>query len=208
MTLETPSYISEDISKTAGPEVVPATNPFEPAALRIDPVNDIELGAKKLIVSVCVRKPSAQEFFRTHHGVDFRMTVAIIEVKETREIYLVTPGISRELAAEIRLVELRVCMSRAGSIFIWAVPLPSSDGRENAWHVSSRAAATTAEKLWVRMSANMSAGSYDVRVAPASLPDPIWGDIEFSELLRLAFGNGKLIDSLEHPVIRSLQGQL
>jgi hypothetical protein len=47
-----------------------------------------------------------------------------------------------------------------------------------------------------------------VRVAPASLPDPIWGDIEFSELLRLAFGNGKLIDSLEHPVIRSLQGQL
>lgn len=208
MPIETPNYISEDTSKTTEPEAVSVPNPFEPAALRIDPVNDIELGAKKLIVSVSVRKPSPQEFFRTHPGVDFRMTVAIIEVKETREIYLVTPRISRELAAEIRLVELRVCMSRAGTIFIWAVPLPSSDGRENAWHTSCRAAATTAEKLWVRMSANMSAGSYDVRVAPASLPDPIWGDIEFSELLRLAFGNGKLIDSLEHSVIRSLQGQL
>ena len=187
----------------------PATpNPLDPESLRIDPVQDIELGAKKLVTSVDVRKPSPQDFFRTHPGADYRMLVAIVDLKGTREIYAVTPAVANLVPDEIKRVELRLYITRAGVIALWPVAVPTSDGRENAWHVSARFAAEAAETRWVRLKSNTPAGRYDVLAAPAGLPDPIWPEIEFAELLRLAFGGGKLIDSLDHPVIKSLKGQI
>lgn len=183
-------------------------NPFDPASLRIDPSQDIELGAKKLITSVDVRKPSPQDFFRTHPGADYRMLVAIVELKGTREIYAVVPAVANLIPDEIKRVELRLYITRAGVISLWPVAVPTSDGRENAWHTSARFAAEAAETRWVRLKSNTPAGRYDVLAAPVGLPDPIWPEIDFAELLRLAFGGGKLIDSLDHPVIKSLKGQI
>jgi hypothetical protein len=37
--------------------------------------------------------------------------------------------------------------------------------------------------------------------------EPVWPTATFKELLRIAFGNGRLIDSLEHPVIQRLLGK-
>jgi hypothetical protein len=57
------------------------------------------------------------------------------------------------------------------------------------------------------MTANMSAQSYDVHIAPSSAAEPIWPKKTLAELLQLAFGNGRLIDSLDHPVIQRLLGR-
>jgi hypothetical protein len=87
------------------------------------------------------------------------------------------------------------------------VTLPAPEGRENAWHTSARAAAERAEKDWVRMVANMGAGAYDVYIAPLGIPDPDWPEQTLRDLLKIAFGNGRLIDTLDHPVIQRLLGR-
>ena len=69
------------------------------------------------------------------------------------------------------------------------------------------AAAEYAEAKWVRMQANMQLGRYDVATSD-KIPDPVWPTITFREILEKAFGKDHLIDSLEHPVIRQLQGDV
>jgi hypothetical protein len=107
---------------------------------------------------------------------------------------------------EFRKVDMRVCTSRSGTVFLWPVPLPAADGRDNPWNMTARAAAEVAETKWARMSSNRSAGCYDTFVAPSNLPDPVWPEETLGDLLKVAFGNGRLIDNIGHPVIRRLQG--
>lgn len=181
-------------------------DPFDPAALRIDPALGGDLGVKKALLHVPVRKPNRQEFFRTNLNPEYKLQMAILELKEEREIYAVIPTIAAELLGETRSVEMRLCINRTGSVFLWPVPLPTPDGRENAWHQTARKAAENAEASWIRMGANMGAGCYDVVIAPEGLSDPQWPESTLKDLLQIAFGNGRLIDRADHPVIQRLRG--
>jgi hypothetical protein len=53
----------------------------------------------------------------------------------------------------------------------------------------------------------MSLGAYDVFEATGPFPEPQWPGIGFEELLRIAF-KGRYIDSLDHPVLRRLRGEI
>jgi hypothetical protein len=63
-----------------------------------------------------------------------------------------------------------------------------------------------AQKSWVRVSANMDVGGYDVLTATGTIPEPEWPGLSFAEILRIAFRH-KLIDSLDHPVLKKLRGE-
>ena len=153
-----------------------------------------------------VRKPSKQEFFRTPPDFEYRMPAAILELKEEDETYLLTPAVAAAVPLECRTVELRLCVARSGNLFMWPVPMPTPGGRENAWHTTARAAAIQAETKWIRLVANTAGGYYDIMVAPAGLADPVWPDKSLQELLKIAFGGGRLIDSTDHAVIQRLLG--
>ena len=165
------------------------------------------VGVKKKIITVPVRKPHRQSFVRVHPDESWRLETAVLEVKEERETYLVDPAIWSELPGEIVPKVLFTAINRQGVVFLWPVRLPGEDGRHDAWNRSALEAAHLATKQWVRVSANMSLGAYEVFEATGNLPEPIWPDISFKELLEIAFRD-KFIQSLEHPVIRSLQGEL
>lgn len=182
-------------------------DPFDPLALRIDPASGPDLGVKKALVHVPVRKPNRQEYLRTCADGDYRSSMAILELKEEREIYVVVPHVAAALPGETRIVEVRLCVTRAGNVSLWPVPLSSTDGRENAWHKTAREAAELAETQWVRVVPNMGEACYDIMIAPPGLSEPVWPDASFAELLRVAFGGGRLIDSVDHPVLRRLQGR-
>ena len=51
----------------------------------------------------------------------------------------------------------------------------------------------------------MRMGAYEILTAE-HIEDPVWPDITFSELLRLAFQD-HFIDTMDHPIIRQLYGQ-
>jgi hypothetical protein len=51
----------------------------------------------------------------------------------------------------------------------------------------------------------MDLGAYEMFVAGSTISDPIWPDLSFPELLRIAFKD-RYIDSLDHPVVKRLRG--
>ena len=153
-----------------------APDPFDPAALRISP-NFEAVAVKRVIVAVPVRKPKRQEFVRVHPDERYRLEAAVIELQEERETYLVTPAMVEALADEVKLVRLHLAMPRGGGPFFWPVPLPGPDGRRNTWHEAAQQAALEATKRWVRVKANMAAGTYDVDAAAAEIAEPEWPDL-------------------------------
>ena len=77
-------------------------NPFDPASLRLDQTFTDGTAVKRLLTTIPVRKPNRQDFVRVHPDADYRLSpAAIIELKDDREVYLVTPAIAPDLVGEI-----------------------------------------------------------------------------------------------------------
>jgi hypothetical protein len=184
-----------------------ASNPFDPASLRLDQSFAEKAGVKKLITIVPVRKPNRQDFVRVHPDPSYRLSPAgIIEIKEDRETYLVVPSMAQELQSELVPATLFTAITRQGVIFIWPIKLPGPDGKHNAWPHSAMVAAKLAEKTWIRVCANMHLGAYEPFEAQNKLSEPVWSDVPpFEELLRTAF-SGRIVDNSEHPLVRRLRG--
>jgi hypothetical protein len=162
-------------------------------------------GVKKLLTTVPVGKPNPQDFVRVHPSSDYRMELAVIEFKEDREIFLLPLPIAKQLPGEFAMVTLYTAVNRPGVTRLWPVRLPMSDGRINEWHRSAAEAAELAMTRWVRVKANMSLGAYEIFEAASTIPDPTWPEISFQELIRIGF-RGRLVNNLDHPVIRRLRG--
>ena len=181
-------------------------DPFDPAALRLDQSYADTVGVKKLLTTVPVRKPNKQDFVRVHPDPSYRLTpAAIIEVKDDREVYLVTPNLAPGLVGEFSTVTLFTTINRQGTLHLWPVKLPASDGRQNEWHRSAAEAAERAMKKWVRVTASMSLGAYEIFEASGDLPEPLWPDFSFQEILRIAFRE-RIVDRADHPLVQRLQG--
>ncbi len=52
----------------------------------------------------------------------------------------------------------------------------------------------------------MSSGAYDVWQTEGPLPEPQWPETSFKDSLRTAFKD-RLIDTLDHPVLKRLRGE-
>ena len=144
---------------------------------------------------------------RVRAGTEWRVDTAVFQDNIENEAYLVASEFIPELAEEVRPVCLRLTTNKQGDIFLWPLKLPSADGRSNPWHESAVEAATLAEKDWVRVSANMTAGMYDVAMATGELKEPTWPELTFRNVLELSFRQRR-IDSLDHPILKSLRGEV
>lgn len=184
----------------------PGPNPFNPTALRLDQSYADTVGVKKLLTTVPVRKPNRQDFVRVHPDPAFRLTpAAIIEVKEDREVYLVLPGMAQQLPGEFSVATLYVTINRQGVLHLWPVKLPNPDGKHNEWHRSAAEAAERAMTKWVRVTSSMSLGAYEIFEASGELPEPVWPDISFQEILKIAFRD-RIVDRADHPLVQRLLG--
>ncbi len=166
-----------------------------------------QVGVKKALLTVPVRKPDRQWFVRVHPDSTWRLETAVLELKDERETYLVHPDVHVELPGELVPKVLFTAMNRQGVVFLWPVRIPEEDGRGNVWHRSALEAADLAKTKWVRIAANMSLGAYDVFEATGKLPEPEWPEKDFKSLLEVAFKN-HFVSSLDHPVVRRLRGAL
>jgi hypothetical protein len=163
-------------------------------------------GAKKILTTVPVRKPRAQDFVRVHPDAEFREAFAVIELKDDRERYLIMPDIAAAFPAEIVTEMLYTTINRQRVVSLWPVRLPAADGRINEWHRSAQEAAERARDHWIRVVANMSLGAYEIMEAPGKFPDPEWPKYTFHELLRIGFRD-RIINGLDHPVLKRLRGE-
>ena len=188
--------------------ISPIPNPFDPAALRLDQSFADSVGVKKHLMTVPVRKPNRQDFVRVHPDPTYRLTpAAIIEIKEDREVYLVTPNMAQELPGEFAAATLFTAINRQGVLILRPVKLPGADGKHNEWHRSAAEAAELAMNRWLRLTANMSLGAYEVFEATGDLLEPEWPKIPFTEILKIAFRD-RIVDRADHPLVQRLRGQV
>jgi hypothetical protein len=198
-----PSIKPIDLGEQGEPEL----NPFRPENLRLSQAFTETVTVKKIIATVPVRKPGPQDYVRVRPGAEWRENFPIIELKSEREEYIVTTRLVEELATEIVSKTLLTAINRHGTMFLWPIRLPGPDGKDLDWWRSQREAAELAEDRWVRVRANMNLGAYDIFQAESMLAEPEWPEISFWELVKIAFRD-HLIDSLDHPVIKNLRGQI
>lgn len=194
------------LTAVSGDFVTGSDTDIDPTKLRLSQ-NFVEMsGVQRVVTSIPIRKPTRQEFVRVRDGERSRMEVAILELKDERETYIVNPDLYPLLADELTPVVLRLTINRQDVPFLWPIRLPDANGRLNSWHDSDHQASEIAVEKWVRIAANMSAGGYDLFVATGELPDPKWPAMEFKEILNLAF-RGRIIESMDHSVLRRLRGE-
>jgi len=184
-----------------------SSNGFDLNRLRMSQAFDEEIGVKKLLVSVPVRKPDRQWFVRVNPDPGWRLETAVLEMKDDGRTYLVDAPLWPLLAGEVVRKVLLTATNRQGSFFVWPIRLMGTDGRLDEWSRSQLEAAHVAMKSWVRVSANMAAGAYDVYTATAELSAPVWPEQTFDELIQIAFKD-RFIDTFDHPVLRRLRGEI
>jgi hypothetical protein len=181
-------------------------NPFDPRKLRLSQRFAEGSDVRKILTVVPNRKPYRQEFVRVHPDLGMRIDVAVLEVREERQTYLVDPNLWPELPGETVPKTLYTTITRQGVVLLWPVRLPDETGRLDDWNTAAHEAAKRAETHWVRVAANMALGSYDVWEAVGQFPDPVWPDVTLTKLLEIAFRD-RFINSLDHPVVRRLRGE-
>ena len=129
----------------------------------------------------------------------------MIDLKDDREDYLVRPEVYADLAGEVVHSMIYTAINRQGTVFLWPIRLPNPDERKTEWPRSAREAAEMAMTRWVRLKANMSLGAYEITVADGAMADPVWPELSFNDLLRIAYRD-RMITALDHPVVKRLRG--
>jgi hypothetical protein len=200
--------VSDLKPKLVDPDAAPiaaAPDPFDIASLRLNPSFLETAGVKKLLTTVPVKRPSPQDFIRVHPAPGYHENFAMIDLKDDREDYLVRPEILQELAGETVLKTIFTAVNRQGVVFLWPIRLPAPDDRKTEWSRSAREAAEMAMTKWLRLKANMSLGAYEITTAESAMAEPVWPELSFEELLRIAFRD-RMITAIDHPVVRRLRG--
>jgi hypothetical protein len=184
----------------------PSSNPFDPANLRLSQNFGASAGVKKLTTTIPVRKPGKQDYVRVHPDPAYSIETAVLEFKEERETFLVAPELWDELPGELTPKALFTTINRQKVVSLWPIRLPGEDGRIDEWNESAMEAATLAQKQWVRVSANMSLGAYDVYQATGEIPEPEWPELDLGQILEIAF-KGRFIKDSDHPALKRLRGE-
>jgi len=184
-----------------------SNNQIDVEAMRLRQDFNTMAGVKKVITTVPVRKPNRQEYIRVHPDKEWQLQTAVLELKEDREHYLVAPEMWSEIPGEITPKLLLTAINRQGVLFIWPIKLPGEDGRLDNWNQSALDLVEIAKENWIRVVANMSLGAYEASKAGGELSEPVWPKTTFQELLNIAF-KGRVIDSVDHPVLKRLAGEV
>ena len=186
-------------------EAVASDDPYDLSRLRVTPEMLETTVVKKLLTTVPMRKPADQDFVRVHPSPQYRETLAFIDLKEDRELYIVDLAVVPELRSECFFATIFTAITRTGVLFLWPVKVQAGDAKANEWHISAATAAQYAMKSWVRVKANMALRGYEIFQAEASIPNPKWPDLSFEAIYRIAVKD-RLIRSIDHPAVKRLRG--
>ncbi len=167
------------------------------------PVTDEE-NTEGMQTVIKVVKPGQRNFFMAHSDEEYRLWDVPMVANDGGDWFLIAPELElgEELERFVSRVNLVTCINLRGVVFIW--PFKNT---QNDWSKSASRVVRLATEKWVRIRADFQAGGYRTEFLSASLGAvrPKWPTASFEELFNLAF-EGKQIDSLDHPVLKALQG--
>jgi hypothetical protein len=180
-------------------------DPFDLNRLKLDQSFIETVGIKRVRTHVPVRKPTDQEWVQVNPDAKYRGNFGVIKLKADNEIYLVVREMALELAQWCYPVPMFTVVSSTGIVFLWPVRLPGRDGKDLPAWSTEREAADDAQKYWVQIDWKDELRANEHTISNLTT-EPKLPTETFQELLTIAFKGGRLIDSLDHPVVKQLRG--
>ena len=98
-------------------EAAASDDPYDLSRLRINPEMLETTGVKKLLTTVPVRKPLAQDFVRVRPEPQLSGNARLHRIEDDRETYIVDLGAVPELQGECFFATLFTAISRTGVLF-------------------------------------------------------------------------------------------
>lgn len=174
--------------------------------IRVSQDYDNQLGTKKELIRVPIKKPDKHEWVRVHKNEEYHVEVELIEDKEEKEIYLVHPKLHGIVSHEAVRMKLYYAITSHNDIFLWPAKMVDQNGKLDSWSKSRHKAAEKAKEKWVRVISNHNNRVYDVLIPRDELDDPKWPDHSIEEIYRVAFEE-RIVDDLKHPLLKMLRGE-
>lgn len=157
-------------------------------------------GTCEQMVTITVGRPKELEYFRIHptlHG-----DVSLLKVNEgmRTEIYAVAPNMVPHVDG-VKRYTVFFGVTLGGSSLLWPVSATSKDGYSR----SARQIAIDAMTSWCRIVSDPGNGAYRKRAATKLKDEPTFPEnTTLAELLVLGFGDGHIIDSEDHPIMKRM----
>jgi hypothetical protein len=158
---------------------------------------------EKVHAIIPVARPPKTTFFQVNANPDFSFEAYILDYGNST--YLVFPEVAAQFPELVKAVRLVSAITREGNPFLWPLRLPKDDGRSDNWATSAIEIAELAKGVWVRVTANMSAGCYTAYKAPAITVEPVFISMTMEEMLQKAFRDFVITD-MNHPIAREMLG--
>lgn len=201
-------------SADAAPTTGEASDPFDTSSLH---AYDSPIGARVFRTAIPARSTRPHEFFRSCPDPAYTRTGLGLttEIDGRNETCWLAP--TKDLLAACALahaepfpLQVFTVMVHPDLIILWPQKLPveTSARSGSSWHYSALRILDLARGQWVRKIANRATNVYDYASPVGDLGEPQWPAEPLSDLMRLAFTGDRLIDNVDHPVLRRLRGEL
>jgi hypothetical protein len=210
MKKETDNPITSETQ--SGKPDVSGDGEYDPLAIENQRLSQTELdrpAVKPALLTIRVRVPERLEFIRVHPDPRYRMgPVPFIELRNPRDFYLVDPRFKPELRPrEYWIGQIFLAVNNYGRPFLWVIKLQSAAGRTSDWYTSAQECAERLMADWGQIEADQEGGQYKLVLAQDDLGEPEYPEKSMQELIHLGFKR-RIVDSLDHPVMKQLRGKL
>jgi hypothetical protein len=194
--------------QTAPSSPAPEIDPFDPQTYRVSQTLAAAAGVKRHLTELPVCKPRAEWWVRRHPDPEFSLSTWVIELREDQDVYLVLPPLWPSLMGKVsfRPKTLHLAVTMQGKLFFWLVNRPPDETKEpDKWSRTPMEAARLAKDRWTHLYWDPEARQHRVETSDSTV-EPEWPDLPVRELLKVAFKD-RVIDTLDHPVLRRLRGE-
>jgi hypothetical protein len=180
-----------------------------PGRFRISQNYADHVQTKKKAVVVPMRRPDDQDWVFVPPGKEWRDSVGMLKDKANREYYVVEPELLPEISETLIPVLLVTYVTRGGSPGLWPIRLPNEAGRLDSYNRSALEIVNGYAGEWIRVTLDESGRCYQVveMASKVEMPQPKWPEGGFAYLFGVAI-KANIITSLEHPLLKTLRGEL
>jgi hypothetical protein len=193
--------------RTGGEEKT--SGPTHPNRFRISQNFAEHVQTRKKAVLVPMRRPDDQEWVFIPSGKEWRDSVGMLKDKANREFYVVEPELLPEISESLIPVLLVAYVTRGGSPGLWPIRLPNEAGRLDSYNRSALEIVYGHTDEWIRVTLDESGRAYQIveMSSKVEMPQPKLPEGGFSYLFGVAI-KGNIITTLEHPLLKTLRGEL
>ena len=164
------------------------------------------IGGIRLPAKPTFGKLSKHRFSRVHPSDDYKVSIYLVDDRESGEVYLATPAMAPYLSNLAQPKVLRLAVDNMGAPKLIAEPIIEQSSKTTLWTSSMVRAINMAESEWIRIESSMDLQQYRIIAAASNLGEPEWPEQSMSKLIEEIFEH-RVITTKDHPLILQLEGR-